>query len=344
MSTYTIADFDNFIFDGIKYNLSPSIIEIIKNLERELAFHVDSSPPSNTYHPNSVKRTEKSSLNANGSNKNAGSYNANKKYPSNKSHTKSVKDEDWEIIRNFKSTKLEKKEGIEKLVNEIRVLFNKVSNKNYETQIPVIIESVKQFMETLDDPETTNTKDDDFLKLTKVIFDIIYTNKFFGELYAKLYNELIQITPQFMDVLKEQIEKIKSVQDLHYVDPNTDYDGYCNYTKSNDGKKSFIAFLIHMNKFQPGIFEYVVELLDYYVNMSIENADIENRMNEIEEITERIFLIITKSESALVEHNIWKTEILHKIITLSQMKMKEHKSISNRIIFRYMDIIDTMNH
>jgi len=313
-------------------------------LERELAFHVDTSPPFNTYHPNSVKRTEKSSLNANGSNKNAGSYNANKKYPSNKSHTKSVKDEDWEIIRNFKSTKLETKEGIEKLVNEIRVLFNKVSNKNYETQIPVIIESVKQFMETLEDPETTSTKDDDFLKLTKVIFDIIYTNKFFGELYAKLYNELIQITPQFMDVLKEQIEKIKSVQDLHYVDPNTDYDGYCNYTKSNDGKKSFIAFLIHMNKYQPSIFEYVVELLDYYVNMSIENADIENRMNEIEEITERIFLIITKSESALVEHNTWKTEILHKIITLSQMKMKEHKSISNRIIFRYMDIIDTMNH
>jgi hypothetical protein len=344
MSTYTIADFDNFIFDGIKYNLSPSIIEIIKNLERELAFHVDTSPPSNTYHPNSVKRTEKSSLNANGSNKNAGSYNANKKYPPNKSHTKSVKDEDWEIIRNFKSTKLETKEGIEKLVNEIRVLFNKVSNKNYDTQIPVIIESVKQFMETLEDPETTNTKDDDFLKLTKVIFDIIYTNKFFGELYAKLYNELIQITPQFMDVLKEQIEKIKSVQDLHYVDPNTDYDGYCNYTKSNDGKKSFIAFLIHMNKFQPSIFEYVVELLDYYVNMSIENADIENRMNEIEEITERIFLIITKSENALVEHSTWKTEILHKIITLSQMKMKEHKSISNRIIFRYMDIIDTMNH
>jgi hypothetical protein len=78
--------------------------------------------------------------------------------------------------------------------------------------------------------------------------------------------------------------------------------------------------------------------------MSIENADIENRMNEIEEITERIFLIITKSENALVEHSTWKTEILHKIITLSQMKMKEHKSISNRIIFRYMDIIDTMNH
>jgi hypothetical protein len=343
MSIYTIADFDNFIFDGIKYNLSPSILEIIKNLERELAFHVDTSPPSNTYHPNSVKRTEKSSINTNGTNKNSGSYNANKKYAQNKSHTKTVKDEDWEIIRNFKSTKLETKEGIEKLVNEIRVLFNKVSNKNYDTQIPVIIESVKQFMETLEDTETSS-KEENFLKLTKVIFDIIYTNKFFGELYAKLYNELIQITPQFMDVLKEQIEKIKSVQDLHYVDPNSDYDGYCNYTKSNDGKKSLIAFLIHMNKFQPSIFEYVVELLDYYVNMSIENADIENRMNEIEEITERIFLIITKSESILVEHSTWKTEILHKIITLSQMKMKEHKSISNRIIFRYMDIIDTMNH
>jgi hypothetical protein len=53
MSTYTIADFDNFIFDGIEYNLSPSILEILKNLERELAFHVDTSPSSN-YNPNHV--------------------------------------------------------------------------------------------------------------------------------------------------------------------------------------------------------------------------------------------------------------------------------------------------
>jgi hypothetical protein len=341
MSTYSISDFENFIFDGIEYNLSPTILEILKNLERELAFHID-TPQSSNYNPNSIKRTEKSRDNNNVSNKNAGSYNANKKYPQNKIHqTKSVKDEDWEIIRNFKSTKLETKEGVDKLVNEVRVLFNKVSNKNYDTQITLIIESVKKFMETIMESES---KEEDFLKLSKVLFDIIYTNKFFGELYAKLYNELIQVDPQFMVVLQEQIEKIKSVQDLKYVDPNTDYDAYCNYTKNNDGKKSFIAFLIHINKYQPSIFEYVVELLDYYVNMSIENVDIENRMNEIEEITERIFLIITKSESTLVEHSKWKTDILHKIITLSQMKMKEHKSISNRIIFRYMDIIDTMNH
>jgi hypothetical protein len=54
-------------------------LEILKNLERELAFHID-TPQSSNYNPNSIKRTEKSRDNNNVSNKNAGSYNANKKY------------------------------------------------------------------------------------------------------------------------------------------------------------------------------------------------------------------------------------------------------------------------
>lgn len=341
MSNYTITDFENMVFDGIQYNLSPAILEILKNLERELAFNVDTSSVSTTYVSNNGKRTDKSRENGGAPNKNTSSYNT-KRYLQNKSHqTKSVKDEDWEIIRNFKSTKLETKEGIDKQINDIRVLFNKVSTKNYNTQIAVIIDAVKQFIDTI---HSTESREEDFQKLIKIVFDIIYTNKFFGELYAKLYKELIEIDPIFMVSLKEQIEKIKTTEDLKYVDPNTDYDEYCRYTKSNDGKKSFIAFLIYINKYEPSIFEYVVELLNHYVNMSIDNADIENRMNEIEEITERIFIIITKSENVLVEHEIWKNEILHKIIILSQMKMKEHKSISNRIIFRYMDIIDNMNH
>jgi hypothetical protein len=341
MSNYTIADFENFIFDGIAYTLPSTILDIIKNLERELAFTVDTSVSTSTH--NNTKKYDKSHGTTNVNTKTTySSYNNGKRYSQNKVqyNNKSVKDEDWEIIRNFKSTKIESKEGIEKMVNDIRLLLNKVSNKNYDTQIPVIMDSVKQFMETLQNNESAT---DDFAKLNKIIFDIIYTNKFFGELYAKLYYELIQLDSRFMDVLKDQIGKIKTVQDLTYVDPNTDYDGYCNYTKSNDGKKSFIAFLIQINKYEPTIFDSIIELLDYYVNMSMEYVDIENRMNEIEEVTERIFLIITKSEQTLIDHSLWKTDILHKIITLSQMKMKEHKSLSNRIIFRYMDIIDSMN-
>lgn len=344
MANYTIADFENFIFEGINsYNLDSNVLEIIKNLERELAFTVDTSPQvvTNNYTSNNTKKYDKSQNNTNGHHKSQPVYNG-KKYSQNKGqYNKNVKDDDWEIIRNFKSTKIESKEGLEKMVNDTRLLLNKVSNKNYDAQMPVIIESVTQYMETIKDSET---RSEDLLKLSTILFDIIYNNKFFGELYAKLYSEVIKLDSEFMTIMKTQIEKIKSVHDMKYIDPNVDYNGYCNYTKSNDGKKSFIAFLIHITKFEPTIFEYVVELLDYYVNVSIENVDIENRISEIEEFTERIFLIITKSENTLVEHAKWKNDILQKIITLSQMKTKDHKSISNRIIFRYMDIIDSMNH
>jgi hypothetical protein len=51
---------------------------------------------------------------------------------------KKMVDEDWENIRKtivFKPNKIVAKEGIEKIVNDIRVALNKISVKNYETQM-----------------------------------------------------------------------------------------------------------------------------------------------------------------------------------------------------------------
>jgi hypothetical protein len=68
-------------------------------------------------------------------------------------------------------------------------------------------------------------------------------------------------------------------------------------------------------------------------------VDVENKTNEIDEITENIFLLISSSEKSLIECDKWNI-IVENVKTSSQYKAKEHLSISSRAIFKYKDIND----
>jgi hypothetical protein len=78
-------------------------------------------------------------------------------------------------------------------------------------------------------------------------------------------------------------------------------------------------------------------------NILIETKD---KLNEVEEITENIHIIIANIfsyiQSTITEehHTIWKNTLLPQLIVISQMKIKDFPSLSNRVIFKYMDIID----
>jgi hypothetical protein len=53
---------------------------------------------------------------------------------------------DWENVRvpTFVPTKIETKEGIEKQINDFRILLNKISSKNYETQRDLIFNKINE--------------------------------------------------------------------------------------------------------------------------------------------------------------------------------------------------------
>jgi len=87
-------------------------------------------------------------------------------------------------------------------------------------------------------------------------------------------------------------------------------------------------------------------ILHYFLQKSLEFIDTENKINEVEEITENIFLIVSNCHEFFDESSektqLWKDTILPIIIQISQMKLKEHASLSNRFLFKYMDIIDSL--
>ena len=346
---YSIADIENIKFSGFQYTLPKTLLDLVKKIEGEIQIQDVSEKKVNDFddrkynqHKN-MKRTE----------------HKHNRHNNNYNRQPEILNEDWESIRNFKSTKIETKEGIEKSINIIRILLNKISIKNYETQKKVILDSIQEFfknneiIDTTDESnEDNNTnikinenKKEDIEKLTQAIFDIVSTNKFFSEIYANLYNEMIGQFPIFKEILIQYIKTYKSsIEHIDFIDPNKDYDGYCLYTKKNDNRKAMTLFIVNMCKNNILENKIITDLLQYFLDKSLEYIDLENRSNELEEITENLFIVTSNVHGLMVNNDDWNFNLLPCIINISQMKIKEHKSLTNRVIFKYMDIIDSMEN
>jgi hypothetical protein len=317
-TTYNLDNYKNIIVSGYEYKLPETIINIISNLSNELGVAFK----ENTKINNQEEYTGE-----------------NKKFMKRNFGNKRVKpvvdEEQWEKIKAFKSTQIEQKEGIEKLINDVRVCLNKISNKNYETHRDTIIQYIKEIIEN---KET----DIELLKIKKSIFEIASTNKFYSELYALLYKDLINT----FDCFKENIEPfineyIDSIQNINYVDPKVDYDKYCDYNKENDKRKAMSAFIVNLSKNDIVEKNTVINKIVYLEELVLSYCDTENKTNELEEITENLFILITKSLSILINEPNWEI-VINNIKHLAQMKTKEHKSLSSRALFKFMDILDSI--
>lgn len=83
----------------------------------------------------------------------------------------------------------------------------------------------------------------------------------------------------------------------------------------------------------------VLEIITYLQNLILKYIDEPNRTNEVDEITENIFIMITLLKTDCVDMELWET-IKTNIVQCSKMKSKEKASISSRAVFKYMDMVD----
>jgi len=325
MPQYTLTEFNAIMFGKFDYILPNDVNNIILKLKEEVQSYIGSTQTE-------VAATYEKPV------KKSGTHYQNKK--SGRSHTKQVTDEDWEAVRNpvpFKATVIDKKEGIEKSINDIRVCLNKISTKNYKSQLETIIENINNIL--LDN----ENKIEDMKTIVKAIFDIASNNKFFSELYADLYKELGDKFPEFNLIIEEFLVQYKeNVKEIVYVDPNTDYDRFCNYNKSNDKRKALSAFLVNLMKKQIITTELLLDIILYLQGLVSKYIDEPNRLNEVEEITENLFIIIPniKTECSSLEN--WNV-ILTNVTECSKLKAKDRQSLSSRAIFKYMDMVDKLN-
>lgn len=246
--------------------------------------------------------------------------------------TVNVEDDGWATVRTtFKSTVIEKKQGIEKTINDIKACLNKISIKNFEC-------NKDQIIQYIDGLNPTNY----LLEIKQIaasIFQVASTNKFFSELYADLYKILMEKYEIFGEILKDFTDHyIENMQTIKHVKQTDDYDEYCKYNQSNDARKATSAFITNLtikDVLAKDALIYIIEQLQELINTSI---DVPDKINEVEEITENLFIILSTSLNHLHAHSNL-TKIFDKIREFAAYKPKEKPSLSSRAIFKFMDIV-----
>jgi hypothetical protein len=238
-----------------------------------------------------------------------------------------------------------------------------MSESNYDTQSKLVIDIIEKYFilssESTDDDndkfgkgiteakndETKYIKNDFVERFSFVLLTILSGNTFLSSVYSKLYKKLISKYTIFEETLNTFIEnfKLKIEEEVHYIDPDKDYDGYCKYVKNNDNRKATSLFIVNLVKINGLDKQYIISILEHFLTKSLQFIDMENKINEVEEITDNIFIIVSNIYLVIYKTSQWKDNIYPIILQISKMKNKEHLSISSRIIFKYMDVQGFIN-
>ena len=332
MMRYNLTDFHNITFNGFEIKLPEDTLSIISEIAQQVG------SPTYIRTPTFAKKENVASSSIKyGSSGFTGPDSGFKRRKRNK-NVESVNDEDWETIRSFQATKIEQKIGIDSKIDLLRTCLNKLTDKNYDELIEKIVDNFEELVKN-------DTSDEDMLKVGNSIFDIASNNRFFSKMYADLYALLIKkfeiMKVIFENSLDTFLELFKTIE---YVESEQDYDRFCKINKDNEKRKALSLFFVNLctNKIisEEKIVTITCDLMKQVINLIKEN----NKKNEVDEITENIAILYNKTIfekcSSDVDQKIENELFIDIIHRLSLCKVKTYPSLSNKSIFKYMDMID----
>lgn len=333
---YTKDDFTKILNAGFSYNIDMETMKIIQSIADQVG------APEYIRTPKFEKREYN---NSGGYNPNVGGNmqgGARKPY---KERVQEITDADWESIRQFQATIIAKKQGIEASIDQIRKHLNKMTTKTYDTLKEQIIKEIKSITadNNVDSPELL----EELNKIGESLFTIASGNSFYSKLYAALYKDLMEVFDTnghtFMEVIfKNNFEKFRSLFDkIDYCSPDKDYDGFCNNTKTNEKRRALSLFYVNLMKLGALEEEQIIAIikdLQKYMMDTIKKADSKDIVDELVEV---IFILITNGNSTLCKNEEWEN-IMDLVKQISVMKNTDYPSITNKTIFKHMDILDTV--
>ena len=255
-----------------------------------------------------------------------------------------VDNEDWAAIRNFKVTEIKKKTGVEGSIDSIRKHLNKLTKKTYDKLSCKIIEEINGIITK--NEESDNTENCDIHKIGEAVFNIASSTSFFSDLYAKLYVLLIEHFPLLETIFENNFETFsKLFHKIEYCSPNDNYDKFCENNKANEKRRSLGLFFVNLwlNKaISSESLKHVIITIQNYMTNIIEKDDNENIVDELSEL---IFIMMTKiiKETSDIKADEFWQDTLQNIRSISRLKKSSYPSITNKAIFKHMDIIDLLD-
>lgn len=319
--TYSLKDFTDITFGGFDFTLSENTLIIISELSQQVG--------SPTYIKTPI--FQKKEIRPLGTNDTSEYKKKRRGKP-----VEILNDEDWETLRTFQTTVIEPKTGIDCQIDVLRSSLNKISDKMYDEPCEKIIEILNQLI-------ADGTSDTDMLRIGTIIFEIASNNRFYSKLYADLYSTLISKFQIMEDIFNTNLNSFMNIFDcIEYVDSEKDYDKFCKINKDNEHRKALSVFFVNLNINKiisdDKLYEFSYNLLAKLLVFINED----NRKNEVDEISENIVLLYNKIKFEFCgKRKMFGTETYNQVIQrLAHSKPKMYPSLSNKSIFKFMDLIE----
>jgi len=242
--------------------------------------------------------------------------------------------ENWGAVRNtFQATKIEQKQGLELQIDLIRSHLNKISDKNY-------IDYRNKIIDIFDELVVNNISSENMMRICSSLFEIASNNRFYSKLYADLYSDLINKYDEMNVIFENSLGSFMCLFDkIEYVDPVVDYDAFCRNNKDNERRRSLSAFFVNLMYNKIISKDKLVSLLVILLTQVYTFIKLENKKNEVDELTENIALLF-KKEFIDTDIQIEGMSLIQSMEHLAKSKSKTYASLSNKSIFKYMDILE----
>lgn len=226
-----------------------------------------------------------------------------------------------------------KVDGIDRNVLHIRGNLNKLSANNYDKVAPIICENIQLLM----DNEVTN---EELQKVTGFVFETASNNRFYSELYAKLFTELIERFPIFKTIFNESFDSyLKLYDNITSFSEADNYDEFCKQTAVNASRRAFTTFIVNLTlKKQVDnstLFDLCWKLQSYFDTHILTDG----QQPLCDELCENIFIIMTEGFKCLKDEERYAS-LNGKMTIVKNTKVKDVKSLSNKSLFRYYDMFD----
>tara|TARA_Y100000389_G_scaffold86932_1_gene83580 strand:+ start:13770 stop:14672 length:903 start_codon:yes stop_codon:yes gene_type:complete len=222
------------------------------------------------------------------------------------------------------------KEKLKSSEDELRKLFNKLTGSKYDALMPVL-ENHIGVMKTLPGFEEST--------VINVLYTVIANTPFYSRMYAKCYTELAKTNPY----LKVELDRRRSafsegLKEIESVNPNEDYDRYCDLNKDNNRRQAMGKFFMGLGEHGLVEEEYTLSIVREVLTYFEECSGKERFRDESDTVANLLGALIIDNQYAaeLVRGNILE----NKVVSLSKSKSNSKPSLTNKSVFKFMDVRD----
>lgn len=235
-------------------------------------------------------------------------------------------DDDWNAIKSFQLSKIEVKYGLQAEIDKLRGLINKLTDKNQQDIIPQILSQLEQITH---DPDFKEDK-------TKEIIQMISSNQHYVQPFTTLFVKILETYHELFWIPFQQCFESfsNSFSQLTYVDPQVNYDLYCDTNKQIIMRKAYATFYSQLSTLGVIEINIIQNLIQTLINQFNKNLNDAHKRIENDELIDILSILYT---------NDTKTEEISNFFEeLCFATAKSFPGLSSKAIFKCVEIMERL--